>query len=165
MVDLGGFTLLSSVDPTPDPPGRDVIRLAPAINVGGYVPWWASSLDYLARIDRMGDLSGQTVVEVGTGSGLLAIACALRGATVHATEVNPQMHAYALASIIASGVTVDLQQRRDGEHFPATFDLLLANLADADWQRDQGNALVQRATHAIVTLPREGDAEDEVLQR
>jgi release factor glutamine methyltransferase len=70
---------------------------------------------------------GQRVLEVGTGTGFVAISCALRGAIVTASDVNP--HAVRLtahnAALNDCGVTVVEADMFDGVGGP--FDMALFN--------------------------------------
>lgn len=77
-------------------------------------PW----LDYLdlpaittRLFDRLGDLSGRTVLDLGTGNGFLAVALALRGAKVIAVDVSPSSHALARRRSELSGVADRIEFR------------------------------------------------------
>ncbi len=72
---------------------------------------------------------GERVIDVGTGSGVLAIAAARRGAdAVVATDIDPRAVAAAARNAACNGVALDV---REGPLFagaPGRFDVILANL-------------------------------------
>lgn len=76
-----------------------------------------------ARVER-----GEYVVDIGTGSGILGIAAARRGARVVVTDVDPRAVAAAERNARRNGVAV---QGRVGSLFAGAdgpFDVILANL-------------------------------------
>jgi ribosomal protein L11 methyltransferase len=84
----------------------------------------------LQTLLELGDLSGKTVLDFGSGSGILGIAAALQGATVTCVEIDPMANENAadnaLLNDIQSKVTIL-------EHIPETLknakvDVLLANI-------------------------------------
>ena len=75
------------------------------------------------------DLQGLAVLDLGTGSGALAIAAARNGATVTACDLNPRALVAAGANAARAGVTLRL---RAGDGYAALapderFDLILCN--------------------------------------
>jgi release factor glutamine methyltransferase len=71
---------------------------------------------------------GERVIDIGTGSGVLAIAAAKRGARVTATDVYPRAVAAAERNARLNGVTIE---SRVGALFAGVngqFDVILANL-------------------------------------
>lgn len=108
-----------------DPPqGRTVIRLAPSFVYGtGYQPSTEAFLDDLEA------LPGATVVDYGTGSGILAIAYALRGA-YKVLALDRSMEALRVAAINIEanrvGNRVELLQADFPREGPA--DLVLCNI-------------------------------------
>ncbi len=88
-----GLRLLvrSSLDPTPDDGTRIVVRLHPCAAFGNAVhPTTRLSLEALAALlDQDSPAPCSSVVDLGTGSGVLAIAAALLGAAeVHAADTD-----------------------------------------------------------------------------
>jgi len=57
-----------------------------------------------ALIERLGIAAGDTVIDLGTGTGTLAIQAALVGAKVYAVDVSQAMLTYARQKATASGV-------------------------------------------------------------
>lgn len=89
-----------ALDETPSPPlgllvyealdpGRAVDE---AIQTGAPAPYgavlWDAAIDLARRLYRA-DLDGRRVLELGCGCGLVGLVCAMRGATVHCTDVDP----------------------------------------------------------------------------
>ena len=93
--------------------------------------WCLRAIDELA-------LSGRRVLDLGTGSGVLAIAAARRGAWVVAVDIDPLAVEAAVANARRNRVTVDVRRGGAdavaGEHF----DVVLANLDSATLCRSAG---------------------------
>ena len=104
-----------------------------------YDPRYYRAPAYFARFIGGLDLSGKTVADVGTGSGLQALAAARAGATtVVAVDINPSAVATAAANVSANGfehcvvtVTSDLLST-----LPTSpkFDVILSNPPFCDGQ-------------------------------
>lgn len=92
----------------------------------------------LGALQRL-DLSGKRVLDVGTGSGILAIAAAKLGAAyVVAVDNDPDAIAAARANVHRNTVTVDLRiVDLERTSLPAA-DVVLANLTGATLQRSAG---------------------------
>lgn len=95
-------------------------------------PFWAAAWpggQALARhvLDRPGLVAGRSVLDLGSGSGLVAVAAALAGAArVTASDVDPFSHAAIVVNAEANGVApVDLVGDVLGEEPPAV-DVVLA---------------------------------------
>jgi ribosomal protein L11 methyltransferase len=84
-------------------------------------------LDALAAVA----LDGRTVLDVGTGSGVLAIAAADAGATVTAVDTDPLAVAAATANAARNGVDVAVALGGVDAVRGRTFDLVVANLDTA----------------------------------
>lgn len=143
--------------PSPDPPStvravptdaRLTLILEPGSTFGsGSHPTTRLSLAAAARLlhDRQDPTAPTRVLDVGTGSGVLAVGAALLGATVDAIDVDPCSPAVAAANATANAVadrvtatTAPLAEvARTGE----PYDLVLANLL-APVVRDLGAHLV-----------------------
>lgn len=73
------------------------------------------------------DINNLTIVDMGTGTGILAILAAMRGATkVYAVEIDPTAHANAIENLALNGVNdrVDLRLGDVGQ---------INDITDADW--------------------------------
>jgi methylase of polypeptide subunit release factors len=81
---------------------------------------------FYARAPRVA--SGERVIDVGTGSGLLGIAAAKRGARVVATDVDARAVAAAEHNALLNGVTLETHLGPLFAGASGTFDVILANL-------------------------------------
>lgn len=70
------------------------------------------------------------VADVGTGTGILAIAAAKLGAEVTAYESDPRVASYARRNFKANGVEVELRGAWPDAWDGQEYDLVLANLGD-----------------------------------
>ncbi|MEW9528186.1 methyltransferase [Microbispora sp. NPDC049125] len=105
--------------PTPGEPERAEERDGPLYEIWertGRLPFWAYAWpggQALARhlLDNPGLVRGRTVLDVATGSGLVAVAAALAGAaTVVANDIDPHALAAAGLNARANGVEIGLTQ-------------------------------------------------------
>jgi release factor glutamine methyltransferase len=71
---------------------------------------------------------GERVIDIGTGSGVLAIAAAKLGAHVVATDVDTGAIAAAQRNAVLNGVNVDCRVGSFFADTSGTFDVILANL-------------------------------------
>jgi ribosomal protein L11 methyltransferase len=97
-------------------------------------------------------LPGMTVVDVGTGSGILAEAAVKLGAgAVHANDNDPEAVAVAAENFAKAGVDVTLSLG-SAEAFPANFaDLIVANISPA-WISDLASEWVRVLKPAGVAI-------------
>lgn len=72
--------------------------------------------------------AGERVLDVGTGSGVLAIAAARSGGVVSATDTDPRSVAAARHNASLNGVQVDVREGAFFGDFTGEFDVILANL-------------------------------------
>jgi ribosomal protein L11 methyltransferase len=109
------------------PPGMVEVTLDPGMAFGtGTHP--TTSLCLAAMSERLATRPGARVLDVGTGSGLLAIAARKLGAPrVVGNDNDPIAVRVALENAALNGVRVDFDLRDVGEQ-PGPFDLVLANI-------------------------------------
>ena len=118
--------------------GEVVVRLDPGLAFGtGTHATTALCLHYLARTP----LNARRVLDVGAGSGILAIAAARLGAAVVAVDHDPQARRATTANARANGV--ELAVLDDLDAVDGRFDAVVANLV-AHTIRDLAGALVER---------------------
>lgn len=151
-VRVGPFLLVpdtGDIDPTVDGPGDDgaaavriVLDGAHAFGTGHH-PTTAGCLEVLATLD----LAGRRVVDVGCGTGVLAIAAARSGAEVVAIDIDPRAVAVARANAVRNGVAIDV---REGDVAAAPHaDVVVANLV-TDTLVANAAALVDRCDGVLV---------------
>jgi release factor glutamine methyltransferase len=67
------------------------------------------------------------VLEIGTGSGIIAIYCARKGAAVTATDINPQAVRLARRNAALNGVDVEVVRADIFEGIEGAFDTIIFN--------------------------------------
>ena len=93
-------------DPEVYPPSEDSILLTEALDI---------------RI-------GEKVLEIGTGSGIVSIQCALNGADVVCGDINPRAVALARRNAAANGVDIDVRETDVYSNIEGRFDTIVFNL-------------------------------------
>ncbi|MEX0770474.1 MAG: 50S ribosomal protein L11 methyltransferase [Balneolaceae bacterium] len=71
---------------------------------------------------------GERVIDIGTGSGVLAIAAAKNGGRVSATDIDPRAVTAAGNNALINNVEIDVRRGELFADFEGTFDVILANL-------------------------------------
>ena len=89
--------------------------------------WDRSDTESLRALIRNSDLfKGKTVLEIGTGSGLISLCCAQAGAEkVVATDINPSAVANAAYNASALGLKERIEVRHVSEEDPSAFAVIL----------------------------------------
>jgi ribosomal protein L11 methyltransferase len=124
----GNFIVAPPWDIPAEPDGAQIIVIEPSMGFGtGHHPTTRLCLLALSAIDA----AGRTVLDIGTGSGVLALAAALRGASrVLGVDVDGDAIASARASAalnnVAAPLTFEVADFRERDDLSA--DLVLANL-------------------------------------
>jgi len=127
------------IQPRPD---DVVIRLDPGLAFGtGTHATTALCLERLARTS----LEGKRVLDVGSGSGILAIAAARLGAAAVAVDHDPQARRATLGNSRSNGVEIGIECCLDA--VDSSFDVVLANLV-AGTIRELADALIARLAPA-----------------
>jgi ribosomal protein L11 methyltransferase len=111
-----------------DPGDATVLSLDPGMAFGtGLHPTTQACLRALSRIE----VSGKRVADVGTGSAILAIACAKRGAReVVGVDIDEVAVKEAKENVVRNGVTIDLGVGSAAD-LDGVFDMILANIVAA----------------------------------
>ncbi|HEY8861275.1 MAG TPA: 50S ribosomal protein L11 methyltransferase [Candidatus Limnocylindria bacterium] len=115
-----------------DPGDAVVLSLDPGMAFGtGLHPTTQACLRALSRID----VTGKRVADVGTGSAILAIACAKRGAReVVARDIDEVAVKEARENVARNGVPIDLAVGSASD-LDGAFDVILANIVAAVLQK------------------------------
>lgn len=71
---------------------------------------------------------GEKVLEIGTGSGIVSIQCALNGAYVVCGDINPRAVALARRNAAANGVDIDVRETDVYSNIEGRFDTIVFNL-------------------------------------
>ena len=100
----------------------------------------ALCLEFLDQLHADGRLAGRSLADVGTGSGILAIAAAARGADVQAVDIDPDAVTVASENAAINGVTVSTRVGST-EAVDGPTDIVVANLI-SDVVRDLAVPLV-----------------------
>lgn len=178
-VSAGPFDVVPTwlADDHPEAPGRVRLVLDPGRAFGsGHHDTTMGCLEALADLD----LAGRSVLDVGTGTGVLAIAAARRGADpVAGVDVDPDAVEVARANATANGVTLDLHvgsvDAVDGTHDVVVANVLtqtIIDLAEAlvaatapdGWLVTSGIG-IERAPRVVDALTAAGLADSTTRQR
>ncbi|WP_400205847.1 HemK2/MTQ2 family protein methyltransferase [Methanomethylophilus alvi] len=71
---------------------------------------------------------GEKVLEIGTGSGIVSIQCALNGADVVCGDINPRAVVLARRNAAANGVDIDVRETDVYSNIEGRFDTIVFNL-------------------------------------
>ena len=71
---------------------------------------------------------GEKVLEIGTGSGIVSIQCALNGADVVCGDIHPRAVALARRNAAANGVDIDVRETDVYSNIEGRFDTIVFNL-------------------------------------
>jgi ribosomal protein L11 methyltransferase len=132
-----------------DPGDAVVLSLDPGMAFGtGLHPTTQACLRALSRID----LTGKRVADVGTGSAILAIACAKRGAReVVAVDIDEVAVKEATDNVARNDVAIDLAIGSAAD-LDGTFDLVLANIVAAALQKIAVELSTHLAAHGTLLI-------------
>ena len=102
-----------------------VLRIDPGMAFGtGLHPTTALCLDRIVALSPIG-----TILDVGTGTGILAMAAAALGARAIGTDNDPVAVEQAIENVAANGLSERVDMRIDhAVDVPGTFDLVVANI-------------------------------------
>ncbi len=131
--------------PAPGRPGDVLVRLDPGLAFGtGAHATTALCLDWLAHQS----LLGRRLLDVGSGSGILAIAAGRLGASVVAVDHDPQ--ARRASADNARRNHVELPVESELSHVPGHFDVAIVNIV-ADSICDLAGDLTRRADMLVLS--------------
>jgi release factor glutamine methyltransferase len=103
-----------------------VLRVGPGV----FVPRPETEIVVDAVLERLGGLTQPRVVDLGTGSGAIALAVATEhpGSEVHAVEADPSAYPWAERNCAGSGVDLRLGDMADAFHdLDGTVDVVVSN--------------------------------------
>jgi release factor glutamine methyltransferase len=100
------------------------------------------------------DLENKTVLDVGTGSGILALTAAKKGARVMAIDINPKAVETAQQNAVGNGLEVEVLQSDLFSELSQQFDVVVVNppffmsevnsVAEHAWNAGEGGAYFDR---------------------
>lgn len=145
---IGGF-LVRPTWSDADPGDAIVLSLDPGMAFGtGLHPTTQACLRVLSRID----LAGKRVADVGTGSAILAIACAKRGASaVVGLDIDEVAIREASANAARNGASIALAVGSVAD-LDGAFDVVLANIVAAVLQRIAPDLVAHLAPRGAVVI-------------
>ena len=123
------------IRPAASPAGKSIVRLHPVGTKArgwGYEPDTKAALAWLAKRVK----PGMAVCDIGTGTGILALAAARLGAAVTAYEEDDAVREIAAANIKLNSLEIALRGAWRGRGSGSTgvpYDLVVANLGDVDY--------------------------------
>ena len=129
MFQVAGFAIMGCWDGSPEPADMIVIRLAPqpdTVNLFG----WGDHATTQQRLEAIKQdvKPGMRVVDIGTGTGIQAIAAPKLGATVTAFESDQRVREYAQTMFQLNHVNVQLLGKWPEAWDGQGFDLVVANI-------------------------------------
>jgi ribosomal protein L11 methyltransferase len=132
-----------------DPGDAIVLSLDPGMAFGtGLHPTTQACLRALSRID----VAGKRVADVGTGSAILAIACAKRGAReVVAVDTDEVAVKEARENVARNGVAIDLRVGSAAD-LDGAFDMILANIIAAVLQKIAADLSTHLLPHGTLII-------------
>jgi SAM-dependent methyltransferase len=111
---------------------------------GVFAPIRGEHVDLVARAAERWPVTGKTAIDVGTGTGVLALVLARRGATVIATDLSPRAVACARENAAALGLAAAVDVR-EADLFPGeSAELVISN---PPWLPAEAHTLLDRAVY------------------
>jgi ribosomal protein L11 methyltransferase len=128
-------------------PGAVNIILDPGLAFGtGSHPTTALCLEWLDTLASRGGLAGKTVIDYGSGSGILAVAAALLGARrVWAVDLDPQALLATRENAERNGVSAQIETALPADFKQTGADVLVANIL--------ARPLIELAPRLLALLP------------
>lgn len=128
MIPIPGSTIVViNPDHEDAPAGKIVIPLLPDTNAWGY-GWHPSTQSVLRGMETALDLTGKTVADVGSASGLLAITAHLLGAAkVYAVEMQEPRAVVCRRNCALTSADIEVLEQRGLDR---DVDIVVANLGD-----------------------------------
>jgi release factor glutamine methyltransferase len=86
------------------------------------------SEDSILLVESFDVRQGERVLEIGCGSGIVSLHCALNGAEVSCGDINPNAVALARRNAEANGARLDVRETDIYSAFPERYDTVIFNL-------------------------------------
>ena len=146
---VGRFLIRPTWAERSDPGGSIVVELDPGMAFGtGLHPTTQQCLEALSELD----LAGRSLLDVGTGSGILAIAAGQRGSRpITATDVDELAVRAARENCERNGVAATVRLGSAGD-VPGTFDVVVANIVAATLQSIAPDLRARLAPGGVIVL-------------
>ena len=100
----------------------------PDLNISADPDVYPPSEDSILLIESLDIHSGEQVLEIGCGSGIVSIHCALNGAEVTCGDINPKAVELARRNAVQNGVNIHARDTDLYKAFPERFDTIIFNL-------------------------------------
>lgn len=100
----------------------------PEIRIGSDSEVYPPSDDSILLIESLDVSPGERVLEVGCGSGVVSIHCAVNGCVVTAVDINPRAVDLARANAEANGLSFPIRESDVYENVEGVFDTIVFNL-------------------------------------
>lgn len=100
----------------------------PGIDIAEDPDVYPPSDDSILLVESLDVRPGERVLEVGCGSGVVSIHCAVNGCDVAAVDVNPKAVALARRNAEANGVSFPISESDVYENVDGRFDTIVFNL-------------------------------------
>ncbi len=150
------LAIMGDWDQNPVPPGRVDVRLTPSFAFGVGHPTTVAVLQEMETLIA----GGETVLDIGTGSGILAIAAIRLGATrVYVVDIHPEAIEAVTANVEANGMqaSIEVIYERWPRPLAVPVDLAVMNIDDTDLIDAVLRQLALTANGKVVAVP---DADD-----
>lgn len=112
----------------PTAQGHDIVQYDPSITIHSHPEVYPPSEDSILFIESLDVVPGERVLEIGCGSGVVSIHCALNGCSVTAGDINPHAVELARENAEANGVDIDVHLTDVYSDIEGEFDTILFNL-------------------------------------
>ena len=100
----------------------------PALTIHEHPEVYPPSEDSILFIESLDVRPGERILEIGCGSGVVSIHCALNGCEVTAGDINPFAVELAQRNAESNGVTMDIRLTDVYDDIDGEFDTILFNL-------------------------------------
>lgn len=157
MIEIGTkLVIKGDWDQTPTPAGRTAVLLNPSFAFGVAHPTTVAVLQEMETIIT----GGETVLDIGTGSGILGIAAIRLGATkVYALDINAEAIDAVTANVASNGMqtSIEIIHERWPRALAVPVDLAVMNIDDTALIDVVLSQLDLTANGKVIVVP---DAED-----